>query len=343
MSSSSARKEMLLRNRKTSYLASERIGGSSVHRPDFFLNIKLRLHMELKLPSWPSSIMIENSRLTVKTILSLLLILLLTYSLSYSQEQLLYKQIDTVKLFMQVYHPDLKDPSKKSPAILFYFGGGWNGGSVDQFKPHAQYFSKRGMVCFLVQYRVKGIHKTTPFESLKDAKSAIRYIREHAAEFQIDTSKIVAVGGSAGGHLAAATALIDDYNESSDNISISCKPNALVLFNPVIDNGPGGYGYDRIADAYKNFSPLHNIKPNAPPTILFLGTNDSLIPVETVKYYQTVMRKVDSKCEIRLYEGQVHGFFNYKNFEYYKKTLSESDDFLQSLGYLKKDSKILIE
>ena len=267
------------------------------------------------------------------------MILLVTCSFSYSQEQILYKQIDTTQLFMEIYHPEVVDTTIKSPAMVFYFGGGWNGGSIDQFKPHAKYFSKRGVVCFLVDYRVKKRQQTTPFESLKDAKSAIRYIREHANKFNIDTSKIIAAGGSAGGHLAAATALIDDYNEDSDDMSISCIPNALVLFNPVIDNGPGGYGYDRIGDAYKSFSPLHNIKSGAPPTILFLGTNDHLIPVETVKYYQTVMRKVESRCELHLYEGQTHGFFNYKNLEYYKKTISESDTFLQSLGYVKKEKK----
>jgi len=124
---------------------------------------------------------------------------------------------------------------------------------------------------------------------------------------------------------------------------ISSIPNALVLFNPVIDNGPGGYGYERIGDAYKSFSPLHNIKNGASPTILFLGTNDDLIPVETAKYYQKVMEKVNSSCELHLYEGQGHGFFNYGNFEYYKKTVSETDEFLQSLGYLNKEPIIEIE
>lgn len=278
-----------------------------------------------------------------KNILSLLIILLITYSNSYSQEQIVYKQIDTTKLLLEVYHPESMDKSVKYPAIVFYFGGGWISGTIDQFKPQAKYFSERRIVCFLVDYRVKNRQQTTPFESLKDAKSAIRYVREHSDKFNVDPSKIVAAGGSAGGQLAAATALIDDYNENSDDISISCKPNALVLFNPVIDNGPGGYGYERIGDAYKSFSPLHNIKSGAPPTILFLGTNDKLIPIETVKYYQTVMSKVKSKCELRLYEGQGHGFFNYKNFEYYKKTLSEADSFLQSLGYLKKEPLINIE
>ncbi|MGF1558576.1 MAG: alpha/beta hydrolase [Flavobacteriaceae bacterium] len=272
-----------------------------------------------------------------------LLIMLIACSLGYSQEQIVYKQIDSTKLFMEVYLLETMETGKKYPAMVFFFGGGWNDGSIKQFEPHANYFSKRGMICFLVDYRVKNRHQTTPFESLKDAKSALRFIREEADEWYVDPSKIVAAGGSAGGHLAAATAILNDYNENTDTMSVSCIPNALVLFNPVIDNGPGGYGYDRIGDDYKSFSPLHNIKNGAPPTILFLGTNDDLIPVETATYYQKIMEKVSSRCELRLYEGQGHGFFNYKNLEYYKKTVAEADEFLQSLGYLNREPKIEIE
>ncbi len=261
----------------------------------------------------------------------------------FAQDQILYKKIDTTQLYLTVYPSVIKESTKKSPAIVFFFGGGWNNGTVKQFEQQALYFSQRGMVCILVDYRVREKQKTTPFESLKDAKSAIRYIREHANELQIDPSKIVAAGGSAGGHLAAATAIINDYNEITDNTAISCVPDALVLFNPVFDNGPGGYGYERIGEAYKNFSPLHNIKSGAPPTIVFLGDKDHLVPVETAKYYKTIMEKVKSRCDLFIYEGQGHGFFNYKNLEYYKKTVSETDTFLQSIGFLNKDPFVEIK
>lgn len=261
----------------------------------------------------------------------------------YAQVEILYKKVDTTQLYLTVYHSAIKESNKKSPAMVFFFGGGWNSGTVKQFEPQAIYFSQRGMTCILVDYRVKEKHKTTPFESLKDAKSAIRYIRAQANDLQIDPSKIVAAGGSAGGHLAAATALITDYNESTDNTSVSCIPDALVLFNPVFDNGPGGYGYERIGDAYKQFSPLHNIVSGAPPTIVFLGEKDHLVPVETAKYYKMVMEKVKSRCDLFLYEGQEHGFFNYKNLEYYKKTVFETDTFLQSIGFLSTDPIVEIK
>jgi acetyl esterase/lipase len=272
------------------------------------------------------------------------LIQLIIYATTSSaQEKILFKQIDTVKLYMEVYRPQFIDTSKYTPAMVFFFGGGWSSGERSQFIHQATYFSKRGLTCFLVDYRTKNKNNTTPFESLQDAKTAIRFVRKNAVFFRLDTSKIIASGGSSGGHLAAATALIEAYNELTDDITTSCIPNALVLFNPVIDNGPGGYGYEKIGDKYRFFSPLHNIKKGAPPTIIFLGTNDKHIPIETAKYYQKVMEKVDSKCELRLYDGQGHGFFNHKNLEFFKKTINETDKFLISLGYLKEEPIITIE
>lgn len=272
-----------------------------------------------------------------------LIVLLVSVTISSAQEVFRYKTIDTTELFMEVHYPEQMNPSKEYPALVFFFGGGWVSGSRAHFEHQAAYFAKRGLVCFLVDYRTRNQHKTSPFESVKDAKSAMRYLRTHADELHIDPNKIIASGGSAGAHLAAATALIDGYTESSDDMDISPIPNALILFNPVIDNGPGGYGFERIEDEYIDFSPLHNIQAGAPPTLFLLGTADNLVPVVTAQYYQMVMEKVGSRCDLILYEDQPHGFFNYPNFANYKMTVQASDDFLQSLGYLSKEPMVKIE
>ncbi|WP_222439206.1 alpha/beta hydrolase [Echinicola salinicaeni] len=270
-------------------------------------------------------------------------ILLLLFTQTFAQETLLYKTADTTNLYMEVYYPPMTEIANNKPAMVFFFGGGWVGGSKSQFQHHAQYFSKRGLVCFLVDYRIRNVHGTSPFESLMDAKSAIRYIRKNADDFNIDPDKIIGAGGSAGGHLAAATAVIPDFNDPNDNHKISCIPNALVLFNPVIDNGPGGYGYERIGEQYKDYSPLHNLKAGLPPTIFFLGTDDKLIPVETAEYYQTVSERIGSQCDLYLYQDEGHGFFNYGQFDNYKDTILKTDKFLQSLGYLNQEPVIEIK
>lgn len=271
--------------------------------------------------------------LSMRLIFTFLIVLCLAVTVE-AQELVQYKQVDTTRLYIEVVRPDAGSTGTATPALVFFFGGGWIGGDRTHFARHADYFARRGMTCFLVDYRTRSKHGTTPFESLEDARSAMRYIRAHAGVLGIDPERIAASGGSAGGHLAAATALTSAHNAASDDITVSCIPNALVLFNPVFDNGPGGYGFDRIGEAYPGFSPLHNIRPGAPPSIVFLGTEDPLIPVETGEYFAKVMERVGSRCDLHLYEGQKHGFFNYNNFEYYRCTAVEADVFLQSLGYL---------
>ncbi len=244
-----------------------------------------------------------------------------------------YKQIDTLKLGLKVYYPVSYQKGRSYPTMVFFFGGGWIGGSTKQFEPQALYFSSKNLITVLVDYRVKTRHNTTPFESLKDAKSAIRYLRKNAQQLGIDANRIAASGGSAGGHLAAACFTNESINEATDDLTISAKPNALVLFNPVIDNGKGGYGFERIGERYVEFSPMHNVQKGFPPTIFFLGTNDNLIPVETAQKFKKKVEDVGSRCDLFLFDNQPHGFFNKEPF--LSETMLKADVFLQSIAYIK--------
>lgn len=272
----------------------------------------------------------------------LIIILIFICSSAYPQYEIsyktvIYKEIDTTSLELLYFYPKERLESKSAPAIIFFFGGGWKTGGKTQFIQHAKYFAKRGLVSFLVDYRTESSNGTSPFEALMDAKSAIRFIRANASTFNINPDKIIASGGSAGGHLAAACAFISDYNDENDDLKISCVPNALVLFNPVIDNGPEGYGYERIGDAYHTFSPFHNLhslKNNAPPTIFFLGSEDRHVSVETAKKYQSLLQANDNKCDLFIYEGRKHGFWNYRYYDDYKKTLLQTDEFIQAIGFI---------
>ena len=247
-------------------------------------------------------------------------------------DTIVYKQIDTTSLEIYIYKPIGFEKGENIPAVVFFHGGGWNKGSAKAFNRQAMYFASRGMMAFSVQYRVRDFNGTTPFYAVEDAKSAVRYVRAHAKEYHINPDMISAGGGSAGGHIAAATGIIDGLEPAGEDLSVSSKPNALLLFNPVIDNSKEGYGYQRMEDRYKEISPLHNIKKGAPPTIFFLGSEDKLIPVSTAENYKSRMEKVGSRCDLFIYEGQPHSFFNRR--EYLRVTLYETDNFLKSLGYL---------
>lgn len=252
------------------------------------------------------------------------------------QRQETYKQVGEVTLKIDIFEPRSKDSTRQYPAIVFFFGGGWVGGSPSQFYPHCEYLAGRGMIALAADYRVRSRHQTTPVECVRDGKSAVRWVRSHAARLGIDPDRIAAGGGSAGGHVAAAVATTNGFEEPNEDSSVSCRPNTLVLFNPVFDNGPQGYGHDRVQDVFPAISPLHNLRPGTPPTCVFLGTQDKLIPVATAKDYQAKMQHNGDRCDLHLYEDQTHGFFNHRGTKnvFYYRTLAEADRFLASLGWI---------
>ena len=252
-----------------------------------------------------------------------------------------YKQVGDTKLFLHTFNPKGHKASDRRPAIVFFFGGGWNGGTPKQFDPHCRYLASRGMVAITAEYRVKSRNKTTPFECVKDGKSAIRWVRENAGKLGVDAKRVAAGGGSAGGHVAAATGNCPGLEEKGEDMKISSKPNALVLFNPVYDNSSKGWGHIRVKSRWKEISPMHNIAKGSPPTIVFLGTKDKLIPVSTAKEYEKRLVAVGSRSVLHLYDGAVHGFFNKgKKGDHYPDTVAKMDDFLNSLGWLKGEPAI---
>ena len=252
-----------------------------------------------------------------------------------------YKNASGDDLWIYRFDPEGHDPKKeKRPAAVFFFGGGWNGGSVTQFEQHAKYLASRGMVAFVADYRVKSRQKTGPDACVADGKSAIRWVRKNAERLGIDAGRIAAGGGSAGGHVAATTGICDGLEDSAEEGSpLSSKANALLLFNPVYDNGEKGFGHDRAKQWFPAISPAHNITADDPPTIVFLGSKDALIPVSTAEKFDRDLKAAGVKSELWIYEGQPHGFFNErKSQESFLDTVLKMDDFLVSLGWLKGDA-----
>ncbi|AWV97646.1 alpha/beta hydrolase [Arcticibacterium luteifluviistationis] len=255
-----------------------------------------------------------------------------------SANDITYKIVDGDTLKLRLIYPDNYKKNKKYPTIVFFFGGGWNGGTILQFEDQAKYFATRGVLSALVDYRVKSRHKTTPYESVKDAKSAMRFLRSNAKKYSINSKKMVAAGGSAGGHLAAAVSMLSGVNEDTDDLSVSSKASASILYNAVIDNGPTGFEHKRMGEHYLEISPMHNITKGAPPAIFFLGDKDKLIPVSTAYEFKAKMEAVGSRCDVFIYKDQPHGFFNkgkQENDRCYIETTREADVFLQSIGILK--------
>ncbi|MEO9931237.1 alpha/beta hydrolase [Rhodopirellula bahusiensis] len=257
------------------------------------------------------------------------------------EEQFVYKTITdessgkSIELFVDWTRPADWTAEDSRPAAVFFHGGGWTGGKPGQFAPHSKEFAQRGMVCFRVKYRLLDRKsKSPPDTCVEDASDALRYIRAHASKFGIDPKRIASGGGSAGGHLAAYLGTMDD--EVVDGVSR--KPAAMLLFNPVYDNGPGGWGTARVGDAFSKYSPMHNITKDDPPSIVFLGTKDNLIPVATGERFRDKCKESGVRSELHLYEGQPHGFFNAKKTDgggkIYRDTMEKTVAFLESLGWV---------
>ncbi len=251
-----------------------------------------------------------------------------------------YKTIGERPLHLHVFAPAGHNAADRRPAILFFYGGGWSRGTPIQHYPEARHYAARGYVAITVDYRVTATHPgATPFDSLADAKSAFRHVRQNAARYGIDPARIIGAGASAGGHLAAAAALSPAFDDPADDLSISPRPDALLLWYPVLDNGPSGYGHDRIGDRYPQFSPFHLVSATKPPpTLILLGTRDMHLSVARAQEYQQLARATGARCELKLFEGGKHAYYDYRNPSPAHRTLraeslAATDAFLRSVGY----------
>ncbi len=249
----------------------------------------------------------------------------------------IYRKAGNVELPLHIFNPPGIKPSDRRPAIVFFFGGGWVNGNPSQFETHAKYLAARGMVAISADYRTASRHKTTPFACIEDGKAAIRWVRAHAAELGIDPNRIAAAGGSAGGHVAASTATLDGLEAAGEDLKISSRPNALVLFNPVVDTTKSGYGSEKLGARDEEASPLHHLRKGVPPAIIFHGTADTTVPFSNVVNFCAVMQRNGDQCELVPFAEQVHGFFNSTKSEgrFYRETLTLAAGFLARMGWIK--------
>jgi len=262
-----------------------------------------------------------------------------------------YKTVGDLKLNLYIFEPKGHSPAEKRPAIVFFFGGGWQGGTPQQFEQQCRYLASRGMLAVTADYRVSSRHGAKVPESVRDAKSAIRWLRRSASRLGIDSSRIAAGGGSAGGHLAAAAGAIPGLDEPGEDTKVSSRPNALVLFNPVLVLAPvpgslelwGKFqGSLRAMPVLEGvdlgaISPYHHVDKRTPPAIILHGKADTTVPYATAELFTKKMIALGNRCDLAGFDGENHGFFNYGrngNKAYYE-TLKKADEFLTSLRYLK--------
>ncbi|EDM29356.1 probable lipase/esterase [Lentisphaera araneosa HTCC2155] len=235
-----------------------------------------------------------------------------------------YKSVAGKDLKLSVFLPENYEAGKKFPTIAIFHGGSWRVGNPNMHYADCKYWASRGMIAVSVKYRLKDEDKiTVPFECMKDAKSAIRYLRKNASQLKVNSEKIVVAGGSAGAQLAASTAMIPKVNDEVYDLAISAKPQAIILYNPWFK-------------CKKEWSPTHNVVADLPPMIIFSGGNDKAIPVQEMVDFHKSMKAQSNKTELYIGQDGKHGFCNGRNpnnpFFYW--SIKHADDFLVKAGIL---------
>lgn len=244
-----------------------------------------------------------------------------------------YKQSGGGPRQLEVYFPPGWGPTTPcGPGVILFHGGGWSGGSLTQFRHACRYLASRGFVAATANYRMlsRAERETLPpGESYKrvcvtDAKSAIRWMKQHADELRIDPARLITGGGSAGGHVSVLATLNPGLDDPADPPGFDTSVAGYLLFNPAF----------RAADREDPaIDVLAHLGRGLAPAVIFFGTEDGTWKPGTDALLAQLRARSDSRVELWLAAGQAHGFFNHPPWQ--DVTLAEADRFLGRLGFLR--------
>jgi dienelactone hydrolase len=232
---------------------------------------------------------------------------------------------------MEIYFPPNHDAAKsKVPGLILFHGGSWSGGSLSQFRIACAYFASRGLVCATSEYQIlsKADAKKLPAGETRkrvcvtDAKSALRWFKQHASELGVDPQRIITGGGSAGGHISALATMNPNLNDPADPKEFDTSVVAYLWFNPA-------FATDDDQDAEIDI--LQHMKVELPPAIAFFGDKDPWKKGWDVAYAK--WKSLGTKTiDLNIAPGQSHSFFNKGPWQ--TVTLIAADRFLVKLGLL---------
>ncbi|MBI2513222.1 MAG: alpha/beta hydrolase [Opitutae bacterium] len=252
-----------------------------------------------------------------------------------------YKTVAGRELHAYVLNPPDWKSSDHRPAIVFFHGGGWEigHGAPTQFNAQGEYFSSRGAVCVQIEYRlIASNREEAPLAACQDAKSAIRWVRSHAADLGVDPERIVASGGSAGGQLAAFVGMVEGTDDPADDPKVSSRPAATVMFNPALLQPSAADSKNlppELIERYASISPYLHVSKDDAPGLILVGSRDPVLPGAVLQSFQERCRAAGLKMEAVVYPGEGHGFFGLKrSADRFFETTVEMDKFLGSLGVL---------
>lgn len=260
-------------------------------------------------------------------------------------EPFVFRKAGTNELRLHVVKPAGWTKADRRPCLVSFFGGGWNSGTPERSIGWAKWAATNGIVGIAPDYRTRDRLGGTPEDCVSDGRAAVRWIQEHAGDLGIDPGKIIALGSSAGGHVAAWTA-IPGPGPGKDDPAPASLPAALVLVNPVTDTKEGGYGgpkrFGKDAARAKACSVPDRMPARMPPAIVFHGTADTTVLCANSVAFRDKLVAGGNRCELVTFEGLGHSYYSSKQGEAGKaaaeKTRQDVAAFLQSLGLLQETS-----
>ncbi|MBI5842577.1 MAG: alpha/beta hydrolase [Chloroflexi bacterium] len=231
-----------------------------------------------------------------------------------SQRDIAYCTMDGVALKMDVYYPSSNE--SPWPATMYVHGGGWSSGDKAEGVgalgiPSLQ---RAGFLVVAVNYRLAPEH---PFPAMiEDVKCAVRYLRAHAGEYNLDPNRIGAWGGSAGGHLAALLGTSDESAgfDVGEYLDQSSRVQAVVdMFGPTDLTAQFEGGYEKASRVFNGFdpalaSPVTYVTPDDPPFLMLHGDSDELVPIEQSQILLAALQTAGVPAELVTVTNAGHSF-----------------------------------
>jgi len=222
------------------------------------------------------------------------------------RKDIVYKQVDSTSLQLDIYK--LKSLNEAAPVLIFIHGGSWAKGKRSDYLPYLLDYAQKGYVCVTVSYRLAGAAHYPA--AVQDVQAAVQWIREHSGEHMINPEKIALIGGSAGGHLA----MMVGYEDEAKNPKVQAIVNLYGPSDLTTEYARNrdeclnflGYSYQERPDLYRHASPRTHITGDDPPTLIFHGSIDSLVPVSQSDSLHRWLDRVGIPNEYHRLKGWPH-------------------------------------
>ena len=223
-----------------------------------------------------------------------------------------YAKVDDMRLLLDASIPQ---GVKNAPAVIIVHGGGWVGGNRrTDVAPLFHPLTDAGFAWFSIDYRL-ATDATQFGVAIEDVESAVRFVKTHAAEFNVDPNRIALIGESAGGQLAAMAALRATPETSVKAVVTLYAPSDLVSLLKTSNYVPAqirdaviGTPWERLILAgLAGLSPIDNVRRDMPPFLLIHGTADPLVPFSQSTAMCNKMQSVGASCQLYPVQGAGHG------------------------------------